>query len=193
MLRRIKIIDGWFLGLFDLAGYCLQSTRGWHIVDIWTYGTGGLLALSTVVILSALTDFIPLFTVAPYAIMWGFYFAVLLPWLSRQKRTWSMQRMVWWFFWAERLRATFPLLRLGVFLMVIGFAFAPSILNYAYGYQDSWLRFALTVARAVVMPGGVIFATYLLSILPVPPGDKSEEKNTGLGNWAAKSEFTVSG
>jgi hypothetical protein len=189
----VKIIDGWFVRQFDLAGYYLQTNRNWHIVDIWKFGTGGLLALSTVVMLSALTNIMSLFTVAPYAIMWGFYLAIMLPWLSRQKQTWSMQRMVWWFLWAERLRMTFPVLRLVVFLAVLVFAFAPSILNYAYGYQESWLRFALTVCRSGIMPGGAIFATYLMSIHPVPPGNKSEEKKTGFGEWVAKPGIAASG
>lgn len=193
MLRRVKIIDSWFVRQFDLAGYYLQASRGWHIVDIWKYGTGSILAISTVAMLSSLTNIIPLLTVAPYAIMWGFYLAILLPWFSRQKRAWSVQRMVWWFFWTERLRATFPLLRLVVFFGVIGFAFGPSILAHAYGFQESWLRFVLTVARAAVMPGGVIFATYLLSIHPVPPGTKAQETKKERAEWMAKSEIAVRG
>lgn len=193
MLERIKNIDNWFVRQFDVVGFYLQASRGWHIIDIWKFGIGGILSISTAVMLTSLTDIIPLLTVTPYAIMWGFYLAILLPWFSRQKRAWSMQKMVWWFFWAERLRVTFPPLRLFILCAVLVFAFGPSIGNYVYGFEEGWLRFALTVARAFVMPGGVIFATYLLSIHPVPPGPKVQESSRTLGELIANSEIAVRG
>lgn len=190
MLNRVKRIDGWFIERFDRVGFRLQ-TKHWHIVDIWKIGIGGILALMTAATLTA--GYFPrLFAVAPYAIMWGFYLAIALPWLSRQKRDWTPDRMAWWFGWADRLRRTFPPLRFVVFVMVLLFVFGPSVGNYVYGYPESWSRFALTIGRSLITPGGVIFGTYLMGIYPVPPVERSQEKKkASLSDWLMKPQASL--
>ncbi|TLX15802.1 hypothetical protein [Rhizobium sp. MHM7A] len=184
----MKRFDGWFVERFDRAGYQLQTKLNWHIVDIWKVGNGGILALMTAAVV--VTGNLPTtFVIAPYAIMWGFFLAIALPWLSRQKRSWSPDRMVWWFGWVNRLRWTFQPMRFVLFLMVLFFAFGPSVGNYVYGYPETWGRFALTIVRSVITPGGVIFATYLMGIYPVPPVEKAQEKEkAGLSDWLMKPQ-----
>lgn len=191
MRNWAKRTDNWFVEQFDRVGFHLQTKLNWHITDIWAVGSGGVLALMTGVMLTG--GYVPpLFAVTPYAIMWGFFLAIALPWLARQKRSWSLERVVWWFGWADRLRLTFPPLRLFIFLAVLLFAFGPSIGNYVYGHAETWGRFALTVIRAVITPGGVIFATYLMSIYPAPPENKAQDQErSGLVGWFTKSEPVI--
>lgn len=188
MLNPVKRIDDWFIERFDRVGFRLQ-TKHWHIVDIWKIGIGGILALMTAATLTA--GYFPrLFAVAPYAIMlWGCYLAIALPWLSRQKRDWTPDRMAWWFGWADRLRRTLAPLRFTVFVVVLFLAFSPTVANYLYEHSETWARFGLTILRSVITPGSVIFATYLIGIYPVPPVKKAEGKGkAGLGDWVMKSQ-----
>jgi hypothetical protein len=106
MISWTKRIDHLILERFDRAGFYLQTKHDWHIVDIWKVGHGCVLALMTTVSLTV--DIVPrIFTIVPYAIMWGYFVAIALPWLSRQKHDWTLDRIGWWVGWVDRLRGAF--------------------------------------------------------------------------------------
>jgi len=163
---------------FDRAGHRLQTKHGMHITDIVKYGSGGILLAMTIVISTArgLTSFGQLSLFVPYAMLWSFYLVIAVPWLTREKRRWSLDRLAFWFAFADGLRHKLFPLRVAICVMVLLFSFGPSIGDYALGYPDTWSNLAVTVARSVVAPGFVLPGIYLLCLYPVPPAAKAQER-----------------
>jgi hypothetical protein len=167
---------------FDRFGYHLQAKHRIHVTDIVKYGCGGILLAMTIVISTArgLTSFGQLSLFVPYAMLWGFYAVIAVPWLVREKRRWSVDRMAHWFAFADGLRRKLFPFRVVICLMVMIFSLVPSAGDYFLGNPETWVDFGLTVFRSLVVPGFILPGIYLLCLYPVPPSTKAQEKKESV-------------
>jgi hypothetical protein len=180
MFKAVTWADRWALERVDRLAFRLQADHGVHITDIVKYGVAGALLAMTIVISTArgLTDFGQITIFIPYAMLWGSYFVFAVPILNREKRSWNVDSVARWSARADVLRVKLFPLRAVVGVMVIFFAFVPSVGDYLLDNPITWREFFLTVFKSIVVPGFVVLVVYLVCLYPVPPAMKTQVKRS---------------